>query len=142
MLVTAVRNLLDNAIAYSPPGSQVGVGLSVEDGFARIAVVDQGIGVPEDKQARLFERFYRVDAARSRETGGTGLGLAIVKRVAADHGGDVQVWSRPGLGSTFTLRIPADTIGGPWNTSDRPEGNVLRDAERKAERKADPKEGA
>ncbi len=68
--------------------------------------MDQGIGIPAEEQDRVFERFYRVDPARSRETGGTGLGLSIVKHVAADHGGDVQVWSQPGRGSTFTLRLP------------------------------------
>ena len=106
MLVTAVRNLVDNAIAYSGSGSRVGVGVSRRDGFVEIAVVDQGIGIsPEDVQ-RIFERFYRADPARSRATGGSGLGLSIVKHVAADHGGEVKVWSSPQRGSTFTLRIP------------------------------------
>ncbi|HEY0186845.1 MAG TPA: ATP-binding protein [Cellulomonas sp.] len=107
MLVQAVRNLLDNAVAYSPPGTHVGVGVRAADGLVEIAVVDQGIGIAADEQDRVFERFYRVDPARSRDTGGTGLGLSIVKHVAADHGGDVQVWSQPGRGSTFTLRLPA-----------------------------------
>jgi two-component system sensor histidine kinase SenX3 len=108
LLVTAVRNLLDNAIAYSDEGTRVGVGTATrtDAGIVEIAVVDQGIGVPADAQTRIFERFYRVDPARSRDTGGTGLGLSIVKHVAADHGGDVTVWSRPGQGSTFTLRLP------------------------------------
>nr|WP_247602045.1 ATP-binding protein [Cellulomonas denverensis] len=106
MLVQAVRNLLDNAVSYSPPGTHVGVGVRAQDGLVEIAVVDQGIGIPAEEQDRVFERFYRVDPARSRETGGTGLGLSIVKHVAADHGGDVQVWSQPGRGSTFTLRLP------------------------------------
>ena len=108
LLVTAVRNLLDNAVAYSEDGTRVGVGTAArtDAGIVEIAVVDQGIGVPADAQARIFERFYRVDPARSRDTGGTGLGLSIVKHVAADHGGDVTVWSRPGHGSTFTLRLP------------------------------------
>jgi two-component system sensor histidine kinase SenX3 len=78
----------------------------IVDGLVEIAVVDQGIGIEPDEQDRVFERFYRVDPARSRDTGGTGLGLSIVKHVAADHGGDVTVWSRPGRGSTFTLRLP------------------------------------
>ena len=73
--------------------------------MVEIAVVDQGIGIAPDAQERVFERFYRVDPARSRDTGGTGLGLSIVKHVAADHGGEVAVWSRPGKGSTFTLRL-------------------------------------
>lgn len=106
MLVQAVRNLLDNAVSYSPPGTHVGVGVRDQDGLVEIAVVDQGIGIPTEEQDRVFERFYRVDPARSRETGGTGLGLSIVKHVAADHGGDVQVWSQPGRGSTFTIRLP------------------------------------
>lgn len=106
MLVQAVRNLLDNAVAYSPEGTHVGVGLRTHEGLVEVAVVDQGVGIPADEQDRVFERFYRVDPARSRDTGGTGLGLSIVKHVAADHGGDVQVWSQPGRGSTFTLRLP------------------------------------
>jgi two-component system sensor histidine kinase SenX3 len=106
LLVTTVRNLLDNAVAYSPEGTHVGVGVHVVDGLVEIAVVDQGIGIAPDEQDRVFERFYRVDPARSRDTGGTGLGLSIVKHVAADHGGDVTVWSQPGRGSTFTLRLP------------------------------------
>ncbi|WP_125776270.1 sensor histidine kinase [Antribacter gilvus] len=107
LLVTAVRNLVDNAVAYSAHATRVGVGVSERDGLVEIAVVDQGIGIAEDEQDRVFERFYRVDPARSRDTGGTGLGLSIVKHVAADHGGDVTMWSEPGRGSTFTLRIPA-----------------------------------
>ncbi|MFI2365630.1 sensor histidine kinase [Promicromonospora sp. NPDC019610] len=112
LLVTAVRNLVDNAVAYSGPASRVGVGVNERGGLVEIAVVDQGVGIAEDAQDRVFERFYRVDPARSRDTGGTGLGLSIVKHVAADHGGDVQMWSEPGRGSTFTLRIPS---------ADRPE---------------------
>jgi two-component system sensor histidine kinase SenX3 len=107
LLVTAVRNLLDNAVAYSGPATRVGVGVTERRGLVEIAVVDQGVGIDESKQDRVFERFYRVDPARSRDTGGTGLGLSIVKHVAADHGGDVTMWSEPGRGSTFTLRIPS-----------------------------------
>ncbi len=106
LLVTALRNLIDNAIAYSEPGTQVGVGTTVRDGAVEIAVVDQGIGIAPQDLPRLFERFYRVDPARSRDTGGTGLGLSIVKHVVADHGGEVTVWSEPGKGSTFTIRLP------------------------------------
>ncbi|KGM10641.1 histidine kinase, partial [Cellulomonas bogoriensis 69B4 = DSM 16987] len=108
LLVTAVRNLLDNAVAYSDKGTRVAVGTTLrpEEGLVEVAVVDQGIGIPVEVQSRLFERFFRVDPARSRDTGGTGLGLSIVKHVAADHGGEVTVWSRPGHGSTFTIRLP------------------------------------
>ena len=106
LLVTAVRNLVDNAVAYSGEASHVGIGVREVGDLVEIAVVDQGIGIPAADQERVFERFYRVDAARSRETGGTGLGLSIVKHVAADHGGDVTVWSQPGRGSTFTIRLP------------------------------------
>jgi two-component system, OmpR family, sensor histidine kinase SenX3 len=107
LLVTALSNLLDNAVSYSPPGSPVSVSRRLENGFVEIAVTDRGLGIAPEHQERVFERFFRIDQARSRSTGGTGLGLAIVKHVAANHGGDVQLWSRPGIGSTFTLRIPA-----------------------------------
>ncbi|WP_182113043.1 MULTISPECIES: cell wall metabolism sensor histidine kinase WalK [unclassified Actinotalea] len=115
LLVTAVRNLLDNAISYSDPGTRIAVGTTVrrDAGTVEIAVVDQGIGIPADQQERLFERFYRVDEARSRDTGGTGLGLSIVKHIAADHGGDVTVWSEPGQGSTFTIRLPLASPSAP-----------------------------
>ncbi|GAB3495530.1 sensor histidine kinase [Amycolatopsis cihanbeyliensis] len=107
LLVTALSNLLENAVAYSPQGSPVSISRRLVDGYVEIAVTDRGIGIAEDEQQRVFERFYRVDKARSRVTGGTGLGLAIVKHVAANHGGEVRLWSMPGTGSTFTLRIPA-----------------------------------
>lgn len=110
LLVTAVRNLVDNAVAYSGDGTQVGVGVRETHGLVEIAVVDQGIGIEPADLDRIFERFYRVDPARSRETGGTGLGLSIVKHVAADHGGEVTVWSEPGKGSTFTLRLPTAVL--------------------------------
>ncbi len=106
LLVTAVRNLVDNAVAYSGEASHVGVGVREVGDLVEIAVVDEGIGIAPAEQERVFERFYRVDPARSRATGGTGLGLSIVKHVAADHGGDVTVWSQPGRGSTFTMRLP------------------------------------
>jgi two-component system, OmpR family, sensor histidine kinase SenX3 len=106
LLVTAVRNLVDNAVSYSAENTRVGVGMRRSDGVVEIVVSDQGIGISGPEQDRIFERFYRVDPARSRATGGTGLGLSIVKHVAANHGGDVTVWSRPGQGSTFTLRLP------------------------------------
>ena len=121
VLVTAVRNLLDNAVAYSGHGTHIGVGVRRAGDLVEIAVVDQGIGIPRAEQARVFERFYRVDPARSRDTGGTGLGLSIVKHVVADHGGDVVVWSQPGRGSTFTLRIPAAHLPPVTAPSPRPE---------------------
>jgi two-component system sensor histidine kinase SenX3 len=107
LLITALSNLVDNAVSYSPPGSPVSVSRRLADGFVEIAVTDRGLGIAPEHQERVFERFFRVDQARSRATGGTGLGLAIVKHVAANHGGHVRLWSRPGTGSTFTLRIPA-----------------------------------
>jgi two-component system, OmpR family, sensor histidine kinase SenX3 len=106
LLVTAVRNLVDNAIAYSPDHTRVGVAVRRVAGLVEIAVSDQGIGIGTGDQQRIFERFYRVDQARSRATGGTGLGLSIVKHVAANHGGEVTLWSVEGQGSTFTLRLP------------------------------------
>jgi two-component system sensor histidine kinase SenX3 len=107
LLITALRNLLENAIAYSPDRTRVVVSTrhAGENGI-EISVADQGIGIPERDLERIFERFYRVDPARSRATGGTGLGLAIVKHVIAAHGGKVTVWSKEGTGSTFTLRLP------------------------------------
>ena len=109
LLTTAVRNLLDNAIRYSAARTRVSVGVSLDSqdpDLVRIAVVDAGIGIAKEDQERVFERFYRVDKARSRATGGTGLGLSIVKHVSADHGGTVELWSAPGRGSTFTLVLP------------------------------------
>jgi len=107
LLVTALRNLLENAIAYSPERTRVVVSASRDGGrTAQISVADQGIGIPERDLERIFERFYRVDPARSRATGGTGLGLAIVKHVMAAHRGKVTVWSQEGVGSTFTLQMP------------------------------------
>ena len=106
LLVTALRNLIDNAIRYSPENTRVGVGVRSKEGLIAVSVTDQGEGLTQEDQERVFERFYRVDAARSRHTGGTGLGLSIVKHVASNHGGEVTLWSRPGQGSTFTLRLP------------------------------------
>lgn len=105
-VIMAIHNLIENAINYSPEGTRVAVALRVVDAIAEISVSDQGIGIPESSLERIFERFYRVDAARSRATGGTGLGLSIVKHVATNHGGDVSVWSVEGAGSTFTIRFP------------------------------------
>jgi two-component system sensor histidine kinase SenX3 len=106
LLATAIRNLVGNAINYSAPGARVAVTVRSVAQLIEVAVADQGQGIPESEQARIFERFYRVDAARSRATGGTGLGLAIVKHICANHGGEVTVWSEPGHGSTFTIRLP------------------------------------
>ncbi|WP_104166876.1 cell wall metabolism sensor histidine kinase WalK [Arthrobacter sp. SX1312] len=106
LLMTAFRNLIDNAIRYSPEGTRVGVGLRSRDGLVQVSVTDQGPGITPEEQERIFERFYRIDAARSRQTGGTGLGLSIVKHVVSNHGGEVTVWSQPGQGSTFTVRLP------------------------------------
>ncbi|WP_026306034.1 sensor histidine kinase [Smaragdicoccus niigatensis] len=107
LLVTALSNLVENAIHYSPPGSRVSISRTLRGGMVSIAVTDRGMGIAKEDQQRVFERFFRVDKARSRQTGGTGLGLAIVKHVAANHNGEITLWSRPGTGSTFTLRIPA-----------------------------------
>jgi len=111
-LVSAVFNLLDNAVKYSPSGSEVVVEAvdDRDDGVVRLYVTDHGVGVPRRDLDRIFERFYRVDRARSRETGGTGLGLAIVRHVASNHGGDVQVDSTEGVGSTFTLVLPRASV--------------------------------
>ncbi len=109
-LVTALANLVQNAIVYSADKARVTVStrLGEHDGqqAVEIAVTDNGIGIAEDDQDRVFERFYRADYSRSRDNGGTGLGLPIVRHVAQAHGGDVSLWSRPGQGSTFTIRIP------------------------------------
>ena len=110
-LGVAVGNLVENAVVYSDPGARVVVGAQVssrgEDDHVEISVSDNGIGIPATEHERIFERFYRVDYARSRANGGTGLGLSIVKHIAAMHGGDVSVWSQVGRGSTFTIKIPA-----------------------------------
>lgn len=109
LMVHAVSNLLDNAIKYSDVGSTVEVMVATSDDLAEITVRDSGIGIPPTDLERIFERFYRVDQARSRATGGTGLGLSIVRHIAANHGGDVRVSSREGVGSTFVLSIPMET---------------------------------
>ena len=106
LLLTAIRNLLENAVAYSPERTRVLVTTRRDGDRVEISVEDQGIGIPEWDLQRIFERFYRVDPARSRATGGTGLGLAIVKHVTAAHGGSLTVRSVEGAGSTFTLSLP------------------------------------
>jgi two-component system sensor histidine kinase SenX3 len=117
-LVTALTNLIENAIAYSPTGSKVGIGArrDIDANGAEtvtISASDEGVGIADADQERVFERFYRVDTARSRATGGTGLGLAIVKHVMANHGGRVSLWSKEGVGSTFTLHLPAAPVPAP-----------------------------
>ncbi|MFD7747259.1 sensor histidine kinase [Streptomyces sp. NPDC059698] len=131
-LVGALGNLVENAVNYSPAHTRVGIAArrlaSPGGDLIEIAVTDQGIGISEKDRERVFERFYRVDPARSRATGGTGLGLAIVKHVAASHGGEVTVWSSEGQGSTFTLRLPETgatrerTTGGPLVVNGDDEG--------------------
>jgi two-component system sensor histidine kinase SenX3 len=105
-LIMAIQNLVENAVNYSPEGTQVTVSSIVKNGIITISITDQGIGIPENEKERIFERFYRVDPARSRESGGTGLGLSIVKHVATKHGGEVSVWSVENVGSTFSLKLP------------------------------------
>lgn len=124
-LINALTNLIQNALAYSDSGARVAVTISrlaeAEDHWVEIAVTDNGIGIRPEDQERIFERFYRVDYARSRENGGTGLGLSIVKHIVAGHGGTISVWSRLGKGSTFTIRLPenidADETGVPWDVT-------------------------
>jgi two-component system, OmpR family, sensor histidine kinase SenX3 len=113
-LAAALGNLVENAVNYSPARTRVGIAgrriAATGGNLIEISVTDQGIGIPERDRERIFERFYRVDPARSRATGGTGLGLSIVKHVAASHGGEVTVWSAEGQGSTFTLRLPEAAV--------------------------------
>ena len=113
MLVTAVKNLIENAISYSDQAASVGIGCSAKDSVAEIAVTDSGSGISPENQQRIFERFYRADPSRSRDTGGTGLGLSIVKHVAKIHRGEIKLFSQVGVGSTFTLRIPLATASDP-----------------------------
>lgn len=108
----ALKNLVENAINYSPEHSDVTVGVTQADGHVRIRVIDHGVGIPQPLQGRIFERFYRVDPARSRLTGGTGLGLSIANHHIRANGGTIEVWSKPGEGSTFTVALPlAGTAG-------------------------------
>ena len=105
-ILTALRNLVSNAVTYSPDHTRVAITARCDAGMVEIGVKDQGIGIASHDLDRIFERFYRADPARSRATGGTGLGLAIVKHVCQNHGGDVDVWSEVGVGSTFILSLP------------------------------------
>lgn len=124
-LSTAVGNLVENAVVYSDPDARVVVAAHrqarSDDDYVEITVSDNGIGIPEREQARIFERFYRVDYARSRANGGTGLGLAIVKHIAASHNGEVSVWSQPGQGSTFTISLPAHQPLTSGDTESKPD---------------------
>ena len=110
-LVMAVHNLVENAINYSAEGTNVVISSKLDDGLIEILVKDQGLGIAEENLDRIFERFYRVDPARSRATGGTGLGLSIVKHVITNHGGEVKVWSSVGVGSTFAIKLPIANEG-------------------------------
>ena len=105
-LVMAIHNLVENAINYSSEKTRVTISTKLDSQIIEILVKDQGIGIADENLDRIFERFYRVDPARSRATGGTGLGLSIVKHVVKNHGGEVKVWSAPGVGSTFAIRLP------------------------------------
>lgn len=109
-LIMAVHNLIENAINYSPENTKVNISTEIVDQVVSILVADQGIGISESEQERIFERFYRVDPARSRQTGGTGLGLSIVKHVANKHGGEVTLWSVENVGSTFSIRLPIHSL--------------------------------
>ena len=116
-ILMAVRNLLTNAVTYSESQTRIAVTAQADDHVVEIGVKDQGIGIPAHDLDRVFERFYRVDPARSRITGGTGLGLAIVKHVCENHGGEVGVWSEVGVGSTFTLRLPRSAAAAPLSAA-------------------------
>ncbi|MFT4231077.1 MAG: ATP-binding protein [Microbacterium sp.] len=131
ILVEAVGNLIANAILYSPRGSRVGVGVRSDGDVVEIAVTDRGTGISETDQQRVFERFYRADQARSRETGGSGLGLSIVKHAVQRHGGEVRLWSRVGRGSTFTIVLPR-IESAPREPARRRGGGTSKGAKRKA----------
>ncbi len=118
-LGSAVANLLSNAIRHSPEGGRVGVGMSFERKNFIVTVTDQGEGIAPEHLARIFERFYRVDGARTRGEGGTGLGLSIARHTMRAHGGDVDVWSQPGVGSSFTLTFPLYEAPGSRKSSKR-----------------------
>ncbi len=129
LITTAIRNLVTNAIAYSEDRTRVSVTTRRVNDVVEIQVSDQGRGIPLKDQERIFERFYRVDTARSRMTGGTGLGLSIVKHICANLGGEVTLWSQESQGSTFTIRLPSIT------NDSRPVGSAAPDSQRPAQRK-------
>jgi two-component system phosphate regulon sensor histidine kinase PhoR len=112
-LRTILENLLDNAIKYTPQGGQVTVSWALHDSIVALQVHDTGVGIAEEDQNRIFERFFRVDKARSREVGGTGLGLSIVKHLCQAFGGSVELQSTPGRGSTFTVHLPITGVVHP-----------------------------
>ncbi|QBE48562.1 sensor histidine kinase [Leucobacter triazinivorans] len=118
-LGAAIANLLSNAIRHSPEGGRVGIGMSFDRKNFLVTVTDQGEGIPSEHLARIFERFYRVDGARTRGEGGTGLGLSIARHTMRAHGGDVDVWSQPGVGSSFTLTFPLHEPPGSRKSSKR-----------------------
>lgn len=119
-LESAVRNLLSNAVRYTPAGGRIRLAWRVRDGEGLLSVIDTGIGIPAEHIPRLTERFYRVDRGRSRETGGTGLGLAIVKHVVQRHQASLDIQSRQSLGSTFTLRFPAERLADQPSVNPQP----------------------
>lgn len=135
LITTAIRNLVTNALVYSEAGTRVSVVARRRDDVVEVAVTDQGTGISAEDQERIFERFYRVDAARSRRTGGTGLGLSIVKHICGNHGGDITVWSQEGHGSTFTIRLPAIL------DDDRPTGSPAKHVSGRQLQVADPAHG-
>ncbi|MBS3182080.1 sensor histidine kinase [Leucobacter manosquensis] len=118
-LSSAVANLLSNAIRHSPEGGRVGVGMAREKNRFVVTVTDQGEGIPSEHLPRIFERFYRVDGARTRVDGGTGLGLSIARHTMRAHGGDVDVWSQQGVGSSFTLTFPLQLENDPTKSAKR-----------------------
>ncbi|MFT3888814.1 MAG: HAMP domain-containing sensor histidine kinase [Arachnia sp.] len=120
-LADAVTNLVQNAISYSDERARVTISLTMAGDVAELKVSDNGIGIKPEDQERIFERFFRVDYGRSRDSGGTGLGLSIVRHIAVSHGGEVRVWSRPGQGSTFTLSLPAYLGEDPNDETDEDE---------------------
>jgi two-component system, OmpR family, sensor histidine kinase SenX3 len=136
LITTAIRNLVANAIAYSEDGTSVSVVTRRTGDVVEVAVTDQGQGIPAADRERIFERFYRVDPARSRATGGTGLGLSIVKHVCVNHGGEVTVWSHEGHGSTFTVRLPGIV------QDDRPVGSPAPPTHRRPAPLTDPESAA
>jgi len=136
----ALGNLVENAVNYSPERTRVSLGVQRVGDLVEISVTDQGIGIPGPELERIFERFYRVDPARSRATGGTGLGLSIAKHIAQNHGGEVRVWSHEGAGSTFTLRLPLlspspDAARSYRNDLDRTESDRTESDRKKSDRK-------
>lgn len=145
LLTAAVSNLVSNAINYSPNGQPVSITQKVvRDNVVLIRVTDRGIGIAPEDQKRVFERFYRVDKARSRSTGGTGLGLAIVKHVVINHGGNIKLWSRPRTGSTFTIELPLykpeELVAEAEREDEEPSSGIRRTVTRVASRRKEKEE--